>query len=73
MRSEMPMALLTAAEKNELLALARSAALREDLRSIAHERVADIDDYIAFATTVARLSNHARRPFRPIRGSNFKL
>ena len=73
MRSEMPMARLTAAEKNELLALARSATLREDLRSIAHERVVDIDDYIAFATTVARMSNHARRPFRPIRGSNFKL
>ena len=73
MRSETPMAPLTPAEKSELLALARSAALREDLRSIAHERVVDVDDYIAFATTVARLSNHARRPFRPIRGNNFKL
>ena len=67
------MAPLTPAEKSELLALARSAALREDLRTIAHERVVDLDDYIAFATTVARLSNHARRPFRPIRGDNFKL
>ncbi len=73
MRSEASMAPLTAAEKSELLALARSAALREDLRAIAHERVVDVDDYIAFATTVARLSNHARRPFRPIRGNNFKL
>ena len=75
----MPMARLTAAEKNELLALARSAALRRDLRSIAYERDVDVDvdvdvdDYIAFATTVARMSNHASRPFRPIRGSNFKL
>ena len=67
------MAPLTRAERDELLALARSVALREDLRSIAHERVVDVDDYIAFATTIARLSNHARRPFRPIRGSNFKL
>ena len=67
------MAPLTAAERNGLLALSRSAALREDLRSIAHERVVDFDAYIAFATSVARLSNHARRPFRPIRGSNFKL
>ena len=73
MRSEMPMARLTAAEKNELLALARSAALRRDLRSIAYKRDVDVDDYIAFATTVARMSNHASRPFRPIRGSNFKL
>ena len=69
----MPMARLTAAEKNELLALARSAALREDLRTIAHKRIVDVDEYIAFATTVARLSGHARRPFRPIRGNNFKL
>ncbi|MDE0220932.1 MAG: hypothetical protein OXJ90_16820 [Spirochaetaceae bacterium] len=67
------MAPLTPAEKSEFLALARSTALREDLRSIAHKHSVDVDGYIAFATTVARLSNHARRPFRPIRGSNFKL
>ena len=73
MRSETPMAPLTPAEKSELLALARSAALRRDLHSIAQERIVDVDDYIAFTTTVARLSNHARRPFRPIRGNNFKL
>lgn len=73
MKSETPMAPLTTAEKSEFLALARSTALREDLRSIAHKHSVDVDGYIAFATTVARLSNHARRPFRPIRGSNFKL
>ena len=67
------MAPLTPAEKNEFLALARSAALREDLRTIAQKRIVGVDDYIAFATTVARLTNHARRPFRPIRGNNFKL
>ncbi len=67
------MAPLTRAERDELLALARSAALREDLRSIERDRVVDFDDYIAFATAVARLSNHARPPFRPMRGNNFKL
>ena len=67
------MAPLTRAERGELLALARSAALREDLRSIERDRVVDFDDYIAFATAVARLSNHARPPFRPMRGNNFKL
>ena len=67
------MAPLTPAEKSELLALARSTALREDLRSIAHKRVVDLDDYIAFATTVARLSSHARRPYRPMTGNNFEL
>ena len=67
------MAPLTRAEKDELLALARSAGLRADLRSIERDHVVDIDDYIAFATMVARLSNHARPPFRPMRGNNFKL
>ena len=67
------MAPLTRAERDELLALARSAALREDLRSIERDRVVDFDDYITFATAVARLSNHARPPFRPMRGNNFKL
>ena len=67
------MAPLTRAERDELLALARSATLREDLRSIERDRVVDLDDYIAFATAVARLSNHARPPFRPMRGNNFKL
>ena len=67
------MAPLTRAERDELLALARSAALREDLRSIERDRVVDFDDYIAFATAFARLSNHARPPFRPMRGNNFKL
>ena len=67
------MAPLTRAERDEFLALARSAALREDLRSIERDRVVDFDDYITFATAVARLSNHARPPFRPMRGNNFKL
>lgn len=67
------MAPLTRIERAELLALARSATLREDLRSIERDRVIDVDDYIAFVTAVARLSNHARPPFRPMTGSNFKL
>ena len=65
---------LTAAEKAEMLALAGSDELREDMRSIARNREAGIDEYIAFATSVARLSNHARPPFRrPMIGSCFKL
>ena len=31
------------------------------------------DDYIVFATRVARHSHHARPPFRPMTGSCFKL
>ena len=73
MRSERPTARLTEAEKEELLALAGSTQLRADLRSIVENREVSFDDYIAFATSVARLSNHARRPFRPVNDSLFKL
>lgn len=73
MRSERPMARLTEAEKEELLALAGSTQLRADLRSTVENREVSFDDYIAFATSVARLSNHARRPFRPVNDSLFKL
>ena len=64
---------LSAAEKNDLLALARSTELRMELRATAKHRDVSFDDYIAFATSVARLSNHACRPFRPVRDSLFKL
>ena len=72
-KSERPTVPLTAAEKAELLALAKSAELRKDLRSGARKREASIDEYIAFVTGIARLSNHARRPFRPMIGNHFML
>ena len=59
MKSERPTAPLTEAEKNELLALAGSTELRTELRSTVENREISFDDYIAFATSVARLSNHA--------------
>ena len=64
---------MTAAEKNELLALAGSAELRNDMRSTDRHGKSSFDDYIRFADSVARLSNHARRPFRPVNDSLFKL
>ena len=76
MRSEKPTAPLTEAEKAELLALAGSTELRMDMRTVAgnvRHRETSVDDYVAFATAVARLSNHARPPFRPMTGSCFKL
>ena len=73
MKSERPTAPLTEAEKAELLALAASPELRRDLRSIVRNREAGFDEYLAFATSIARLSNHARRPFRPMAGTCFKL
>ena len=76
MRSEKPTAPLTDAEKAELLALAGSTELRMDMRSAVsnvRNRKISIDEYIAFATSVARLANHPRRPFRPPNESGFKL
>lgn len=67
------MAPLSAAEKDELLALARSPELQAELRAVAANAHVSFEDYIAFATTVARLSNHPRRPVRPVRDSGFKL
>ena len=71
--SERPTVPLTAAEKAELLTLAESAELRRDLRFSARKREANVDEYIAFVTGIARLSNHARRPFRPMLGNRFML
>ena len=76
MRSEKPTAPLTETEKTELLALAESTELRMNMHTIAgnvRNREISFDDYVSFATAVARLSNHARPPFRPMTGSCFKL
>ena len=76
MKSERPTVPLTEAEQAELLALAASAEMRSDMRSTARylrDRKISFDDYVSFATAVARLSNHARPPFRPMTGSCFKL
>ena len=67
------MAPLSTAEENELLTLAGSPELRTELRSTVTNGEISFEDYIAFATTVARLSNHARRPIRPVRDRGFKL
>ena len=72
-KSERPTVPLTAAEKAELLALAGSAELRRDMHSTARNVEISFDDYIAFATSVARFANHPRRPFRPPNDSGFKL
>ena len=48
-------------------------ALSAGPRFTAQGREISFDDYVAFATAVARLSNHARPPFRPMTGSCFKL
>ena len=76
MKSERPTVPLTEAEQAEMLALAASAEMRSDMRSTARyvrDRKISFDEYIAFATGVARLANHPRPPFRPPSDSGFKL
>ena len=77
MSSDRDTAPLSPAEKIELVGLVGSDTLRSDLRFLSRPRAgtpaADFDDYIRFATTIARMSDHARRPFRPIEGTLMKL
>ena len=72
-KSERTTVPLTAAERAELLALGDSAELRRDMRAAARNTELGFDDYIAFATSVARLANHPRPPSRPVNDSGFKL
>ena len=73
MESERRTTPLTSGEMRELVALAGSTELREDLPATVRNLELSFDEYIAFATSVARLSNHPRRPFRPVNDNLFKL
>ena len=64
---------LSDAEMNEMLAVARSPELRDELRAVAKHGPIAFDDYVAFATAVAKLANHPRRTVRPVCDSGFKL
>ncbi len=67
---------LSEAERDELLELRDSAALREDLRVLRRRAAragADLDAYVRFATQVARMANHPGRPFRRMDGNQMKL
>ena len=72
-RYETRTARLSKAEKNEMLALVRSPQIRDELRAAAEPGAISFEDYIAFATAVAKLANHPRRTVRPVCDSGFKL
>lgn len=72
-KSETPTARLSAAEKEELLALAGSPALRMDLRATAAGGHVRFDDYLAFVTAFAEMAGRPRRPVRPVNDAGFKL
>jgi len=76
-RSHGDTAPLDRAELAELREAAASPRLQSDMRRLRGERAgardAGFDEYMRFATAVAGLCNHRRRPFRPITGGLFRL
>jgi len=58
---------LSPEEKDELLALAQSAKLREDMRQLrSHRKSPNLDLYLRFVTEANTFANHAPKPFRRI-------
>jgi hypothetical protein len=68
-------------EKKELLRLAKSKSLREDMRYLSANRHnpfikdgrVDIDAYIEFVTQFNEFINHEPKPFKPIIDREMKL
>ncbi len=68
-------------EKKELLQLAGSTLLREDMRLLAHARGArperrgrmTPDEYLSFVTQFSEFINHRRKPFRRIKEGKMRL
>ncbi len=69
--------MLSEKEKAEFLEASRSEKLREDCRILSARARQPIkagpDRIIAFMSGYNAFINHARRPFRKIEGTNFKL
>ncbi len=68
-------------EREELLKLARSSSLREDMHRLASSRHnlllidgrVDVDRWLAFLNNYNEFVNHAPKPFRPISDRVMKL
>ena len=68
-------------EKQEWLTLATSESLRDDMRRLAGSRhnpflkdgSVDLDRYMEFLNVYNEFVNHAKKPFKPIKGCNMKL
>lgn len=75
------MAYLSKEEKMELLELANSSELREDMRKLSIHKFTplitdgkvDIDKYIKFLTGFNRFTNHTSKPFRKIIDNDMRL
>lgn len=72
---------LSKLEKESLLAMARSSAIRKDFLALRKNRLllrrpgkkAQVDAYLEFVNFVNAFANHARKPLSKMEGSNFKL
>lgn len=68
-------------ERQELLKLARSSSLREDMHRLASSRHnpllidgrVDVDRWLAFLNNYNEFVNHTPKPFRPISDRIMKL
>jgi len=72
--------MLNKEEKDELLALAGSSQMRRDFQIVRTNHAmnlknADVglDNYIEFLTFSNFFANHNQRPFKKIKGDNFKI
>jgi hypothetical protein len=75
------MAKISEEEKQELLRLAGSSSLREDMRYLSSQRhnpvlangMVDMDRLIEFITQINEFANHQPKPFRLIIDKEMKL
>ena len=73
--------MLSDKEKEELIALAKSASLKKDLQYlVAHrhnplmvDEKVDLDRYVTFVTEYNEFTNHQPKPFKPIIDKIMKL
>ena len=75
------MAKISEEEKIELLRLAGSSCMREDMERVANDRhnpfikngIVDLDAYIEFVTQFNEFINHEPKPFEPIIDRDMRL
>lgn len=68
-------------EKKELLRLAGSLSMREDMERVAYQRhnpfikngIVDLDAYIEFVTEFNEFINHEPKPFEPMIDRDMRL
>jgi len=70
--------MLSKDEKQELLEMSRSAGVRGDFQamrknSIIFFRKASLEDYIKFLSMCSIFINHKHKPFRSIKGEDFRI